>query len=76
MLGTIVTVCTLGICYPWALTLMYGWKIIDGQRMQFHGSTLDLFDNWIKWLLLAIGIYSFWVNIKLEAWKAKKTSFA
>ncbi|MFL2028438.1 DUF898 family protein [Loigolactobacillus zhaoyuanensis] len=83
ILGTIVTVCTLGICYPWALTMIYGWKInhtvIDGQRMQFHGSALGLFGNWIKWLLLTIitiGIYSFWVSIKLEDWKAKNTSFA
>lgn len=36
------------------------------------------FDNWIKWLLLSIiiiGIYIFWVGIKLEDWKAKNTSF-
>lgn len=83
ILGILITFFTLGICYPWALTMLYGWKInhtvIDGKRMSFHGSAIGLFGNWIKWLLLTIvtlGIYSFWVNIKLEDWKAKNTSFA
>lgn len=46
--------------------------------MQFSGSAFGLFGNWIKWLLLIIitlGIYSFWVFIKLEDWKAKNTTF-
>ncbi|MBC1231787.1 DUF898 domain-containing protein [Listeria booriae] len=82
ILGILVTVFTLGICYPWALTMIYGWKInhtvIEGRRMRFSGSAFGLFGNWIKWLLLIIitlGIYSFWVFIKLEDWKAKNTSF-
>ncbi|MFT8548327.1 DUF898 family protein, partial [Liquorilactobacillus satsumensis] len=82
LLGIILTTCTLGICYPWALCLVYGWKInhtvIAGHRMHFHGSAVGLFGNWIKWLLLSIitlGIYFFWVGIKLEDWKAKNTSF-
>lgn len=82
IIGTIITVCTLGICYPWALCLVYGWKInhtvIEGHRLHFNGSAVGLFGNWIKWLLLSIitiGIYSFWVGIKLEDWKAKNTSF-
>ena len=24
LLGTIITVCTLGICYPWAVCMIYG----------------------------------------------------
>ncbi|KRL59101.1 DUF898 family protein [Latilactobacillus fuchuensis] len=82
IIGTIITVCTLGICYPWALCLVYGWKInhtvIEGHRLHFSGSAVGLFGNWLKWLLLSIitiGIYSFWVGIKLEDWKAKNTSF-
>ncbi len=58
ILGFIVTVCTFGICYPWSLTMIYGWRInhtvIDGHRMQFDGSAVGLFGNWIKWLLLSI----------------------
>ncbi|CUS25995.1 Putative membrane protein [Paucilactobacillus oligofermentans DSM 15707 = LMG 22743] len=82
IIGTAITIFTLGICYPWALTMLYGWKInhtvIEGRRMAFHGSAVGLFGNWIKWLLLTIitiGIYGFWVFIKLENWKAQNTTF-
>ena len=82
ILGAIITTVTLGICYPWALCMVYGWKInhtvVDGHRMRFSGSAIGLFGNWIKWLLLSIvtlGIYGFWVAIKLEDWKVKNTTF-
>lgn len=82
IIGTLLTVCTLGICFPWALCMIYGWKInqtvIDGHRLKFSGSAVGLFGNWIKWLLLTIitlGVYSFWLSIKLEDWKVKNTSF-
>ncbi|MDK1716427.1 DUF898 family protein [Dellaglioa algida] len=82
ILGAIITICSLGICYPWALCMVYGWKInhtvIDGHRMSFSGSAVALFGNWIKWALLTIvtlGIYGFWLTIKLEDWKAKNTNF-
>jgi Predicted membrane protein len=83
LLGFFVTVVTLGICYPWVVCRIYGWKIdhtvIEGRRLKFSGSAISLFGNWIKWLLLCIitlGIYSFWVRIALEKWKVKNTSFA
>ena len=83
ILGTLITVFTLGICYPWALCMIYSWKtkhtVIEGKRLQFNGSAFGLFGNWVKWLLLCIitfGIYSFWVGIALEKWKAKHTTFA
>ena len=82
ILGFIITGISFGILYPWALVMVYGWKInhtvIDGHRMQFNGSAVGLFGNWIKWLVLIIitlGIYGFWVGIKLEDWKAKNTRF-
>ena len=83
ILGTLVTIFTLGICFPWALCMVYGWKInhtvVEGRRLKFHGTAIGLFGNWIKWFLLCIitfGIYSFWVYISLEKWKAKHTTFA
>ncbi|MBU5595192.1 DUF898 domain-containing protein [Amphibacillus sp. MSJ-3] len=82
ILGGIVTFLTFGICYPWALCMVYGWKInhtvIEGRRLKFTGSAIGLFGNWIKWLLLTIitfGIYGFWVTIALEKWKVKHTIF-
>ena len=81
-LGSLITSCTFGICYPWALCMIYGWKInhtvVEGRRLKFNGSAVGLFGNWIKWLLLIIvtlGIYGFWVHIKLEQWRVKNTTF-
>ena len=83
ILGVLVTIVTLGICYPWAFCMVYGWKInhtvIEGRRLKFTGSAVSLFGNWIKWFLLCIitlGIYSFWLFIALEKWKVKNTVFA
>ncbi|MBU5456058.1 DUF898 family protein [Caproiciproducens sp. MSJ-32] len=83
ILGIIITTVTFGICYPWALCMVYGWKInhtvINGRRLRFNGKAINLFGNWIKWFFLCIitlGIYSFWLGIALEKWKVKNTSFA
>jgi len=82
ILGIFITLFTLGICYPWALCMVYGWKInhtvIEGRRLKFNGTAIGLFGNWIKWLVLTyitFGIYSFWLSIALEKWKVKNTTF-
>lgn len=82
ILGALITGLTFGICYPWALCMVYGWKInhtvIEGRRLKFNGSAVGLFGLWIKWLLLMVitlGIYGFWVGISLEKWKVKNTTF-
>ena len=82
-LGILVTLCTLGICYPWSLCMVYRLEakhtVYNGNRLSFDGSAVQLFGNWIKWLLLIIitfGIYSFWLGIKIRKWKAKHTHFA
>jgi len=82
ILGGLLTFFTLGICFPWALCMVYGWRInhtvINGRRLKFNGTAIGLFGNWIKWLLLTyitLGIYGFWLGIALEKWKVKNTSF-
>jgi len=82
ILGGLITTFTLGICYPWALCMVYGWRInhtvIEGRRLKFTGSAIGLFGSWIKWFLLTVvtfGIYGFWVGISLEKWKVKNTIF-
>ncbi|EHO6907253.1 hypothetical protein KJG39_002547 [Listeria monocytogenes] len=82
VLGFIVTFFTIGICYPWALCKVYGWKInhtvIDGQRLEFQGRAINLFKHWLKWWFFAFitfGFYNFWIFIKLEDWKVKNTIF-
>lgn len=83
LLGALVTLVTLGICYPWAVCMYYRWEakhtVVDGRRMMFDGTAMQLFGTWIKWLLLTIitiGIYSLWLNIKLKQWIVKHTHFA
>ncbi len=83
LLGALITGITLGICYPWAICMIYRWEakhtVINGRRLKFDGTAVQLFGNWIKWILLTIitiGIYSFWLNIKLIQWKTKHTVFA
>lgn len=70
ILGIIITVCTLGICAPWAICMIYRWEtkhtVINGQRLAFDGTAIGLFGSWVKWLFLTIitlGIYSFWLSI-------------
>lgn len=83
ILAYCLTFISFGILYPWALCILYGWKVnhtvVEGKRLKFNGTAMGLFGNWIKWFLLVIvtfGIYFFWLNIKLEQWKVKNTSFA
>jgi len=82
ILGFLITVCTFGFCYPFALVLRERWKAkhsyIDGQRLTFTGSAWGLFGNWVKWLLLSIitlGIYLFWVVPRITKWKWENTDF-
>jgi uncharacterized membrane protein YjgN (DUF898 family) len=82
ILAALITICTLGICYPFALVLAERWRAkhtyIDGQRLVFTGSAVGLFGLWVKWLLLSIitlGIYSFWVVPRLQQWKVENTDF-
>ncbi|MDR0307540.1 MAG: DUF898 domain-containing protein [Chitinispirillales bacterium] len=82
ILAGLITICTFGICFPWAFCLFYSWKtsstVINGKRLKFNGSGGSLFVNWIKWWLLCIvtlGIYSFWLFVAFEKWKVKNTTF-
>ena len=83
ILGFLITVFTLGICYPFALVLMQRWKAkhtyIRGLQLQFTGTGIGLFGNWIKWFfltLITLGIYGFWVQPRLQQWIVEHTDFA
>ena len=80
ILATLVTVCTLGICFPFALVLFQRWRakhtLILGHRLIFTGMATHLFGLWLKWLFLIIitlGIYSFWVTPRIFKWVAEHT---
>lgn len=83
LLGALITMLTLGICYPFALVLNERWRAkhtyIDGQQLVFTGSATGLFGHWVKWFLLSvitIGIYLFWVGPKIQQWITVNTDFA
>ena len=78
----LISACTLGLAAPWGLCMLYSWElkhtVINGHRLRFTGTGMQLWGNWIKWFLLTIitlGIYGFWLNIKLTQWKVKHTEF-
>ena len=82
LIGVIISSLTLGLATPWAICMLYRWRIehtvIEGRRLQFNGTGMDLFVQWIKWWFLTfitLGIYGFWLVIKVEQWKVKHTTF-
>ena len=82
ILAALITICTLGICYPFAMVLLERWRCkhtyIDGQRLVFTGTGIGLFGLWIKWFLLIIitaGIYLLWVAPRIQQWKVENTDF-
>ena len=51
--------------------------IIDGHRLRFNGTGGQLIGKWIVWILLCIitlGIYAFWLPIRLKQWQIKHTT--
>lgn len=80
ILGWLVTLFTLGICYPWAVQMVYSWeqrhKVYCGRRCTFDGRAVGLFGTWMLCLLLTFvtfGIYSFWVPLRVHRWKVRHT---
>lgn len=78
----IFTALTFGLCFPIAIVFFFKWEIkhtvIEGKRLIFDGKAGDLFVKWLIWSLLTIitlGIYGFWVPIKLNKWKVMHTHF-
>ena len=83
LLGGLITIITLGICYPFSFVLMEQWRakhsFIEGRQLLFTGTGVGLFGLWIKWFLLiviTVGIYGFWVAPQIAKWKWERTSFA
>jgi len=83
LLAFLITVLTLGICYPFAVVLRERWRAkhsyIDGRQLVFVGTALGLFAMWLKWLVLIIvtlGIYLFWVGPRIYRWKWENTAWA
>ena len=58
LLTCLVSLITLTIAVPWMVCYKERWisrhTVIDGRRLTFDGSGIQLFGNYIKWLLLTI----------------------
>ena len=83
LLAFLITFLTLGICFPYAICMLYRWEarhtVINGHRLWFDGTAIQLLGKWILWLFLTLitfGIYSFWICIKIKQWKTLHTHFA
>ena len=83
LLSAIIIAITLGIGAPWAICLKHSWEtkhtVIDGRRLTFDGTGLQLFGKYIVWFLLTLitlGIYSFWLSIKMKQWVTEHTHHA
>ena len=83
ILGILITIFSLGICYPFAVVLRQRWRAkhsyIDGKQLIFTGSAVGLFGHWIKWFVLIIitlGIYLLWVGPRIQKWIWENTDFA
>lgn len=82
LLAFLLTVVTLTIAKPWADKLILDYKInhtsYNGKRLKFEGQGTNLFVQRFKWILLTIitlGIYSFWIPIKMEKWVTSNMHF-
>lgn len=82
LLGSIVTLFTLGILYPVKVAWVEGWKInhrkINGKQLHFDGNGFQLLGKYILWWLLCIvtfGIYLIVLPKKIEQWVTSHTYF-
>ena len=79
LLGSLVTIFTLGILYPLAYGWLVKWEcrhtVVCGYRMVFNGKAASLIGWWILWMfltLITLGIFGLWVPVKLARWKVKR----
>ena len=80
LLGVLVSILTLGICFPLAYGWVSAWKInhtvINGYRTKFVGVAASLIPRWILWSFLTIitlTIFGWWTPIRLQKWSAERT---
>ena len=80
MVGIITTAIGAFIGLAWAICIYFNWEtkhtIVAGQQLSFNGKALQLAGNMIKWIVLTVitvGIYAFWLPIKVREWRAKHT---
>lgn len=83
IISGLIIICTLGILLPWAMVIIKRYEInntyIEGRRLYFDGTAMQLFGNYIKWWffsLITLGIYGWITAVKMRQWVVKHTHFA
>ena len=83
ILEILISALTFGLGTPWAVCIKERWladhTIIDGRQVVFDGTGFQLFGTYIKWLLhtiITLGIYAFWLTIKMKQWVVNHTHLA
>lgn len=79
LLGALITVITLGICYPIAYGWIVKWEckhtVVKGYRQNFNGVAASLLPRWILWeflTLITLTIFGWWTPIRLAKWKVAR----
>ena len=79
---SIVSAISLGLLYPamfcWKQRWMAEHTFINGRKLVFDGKGSQLFGKYLLWMLLTVitlGIYSFWLSIRMTQWVTKHTHF-
>ena len=79
LLGALVTIFTLTICFPLAYAWIIKWEckhtVVNGYRQRFDGVAGSLIPRWILWTFLTIitlTIFGWWTPIRLRKWKVAR----
>ena len=83
LLGSLISIITLGFGVPWAVCNIYEWEInntvIEGRRLKFTGTAAGLMGKWIIFMLLSVitcGIFVLFIKNSLYKWQVEHTAFA
>lgn len=84
VLLVILSAATLFLALSWVIVFFNRWLIshtvINGKRLKFNGTGVQLLGSYIKWLLLTLvtfGIYGiFFLPVRMLQWFTKHTVFA
>lgn len=78
--GFAVSVCTLLVGVPFAMSWMARWRcnhtVLDGRRLRFDGKAAQLLGKYVVWLLLSVvtlSVYAWFIPNRFNKWKAKHT---
>lgn len=82
ILSFIITVFSLTLASAWGKCLVMSYKVnhtvINGKRLKFEGTGASLFVNRLKWgffTVITLGIYAFWIPIKVKKWQLSNIHF-